>query len=371
MIFYGRQNLDQSDKQAVIKVLDSSWLTQGPTVERFETGLAKKVAARYAVVVSSGTAALHLAYLVAGLGFGDEVITTPNTFVATTNMLLAVGAKPVFCDIRLDTYNIDESKIEQLITPRTRAIVPVHFAGHPCEMKIINKIAKKYNLGVIEDACHALGAIYQKQPIGSLSDLTIFSFHPVKAITTGEGGAIVTNNKIYYERLKLLRSHGVIKDQRGFNAMTMLGYNYRLTDIQAALGISQLRKLPSFIKKRHQVIDWYERELSRVNEIILPTEQPGNYAGWHLYVIRVKNPRQRLSLMSWLREHNIGVNFHYPAVYSHPYYQQTGYDKIKLPNAEIYHESALTLPLHTKLTKKEVDYIVRMIGRFFNSPTKV
>ncbi|MEK7068159.1 MAG: DegT/DnrJ/EryC1/StrS family aminotransferase, partial [Patescibacteria group bacterium] len=255
MIPYGHQFIDDSDIKTVTAVLRSDWLTQGPQVRRFEQALAKFCGVKYAVAVSSGTAALHLAYLAVGLRAGDEAITTPNTFAATANMLLAVGVRPVFGDIRADTYNLDESKIEKLITKKTKAIIPVHFAGQPCAMIYIKNIAKKHNLRVIEDACHALGARYRNTAIGSCkhSDLAVFSFHPVKSITTGEGGAIATNSKTYYEKLLLLRSHGMHKGKDGKNVMIALGYNYRITDIQSALGVSQLKKLASFIKRRHQV----------------------------------------------------------------------------------------------------------------------
>ncbi len=230
MIPYGRQQIDKKDMESVIGVLGSDFLTQGPKTKELEEKLARYCGSKYAVLVCNGTAALHLAYLAAGIKNGDEVITTPNTFAATSNMLLLLGAKPVFCDIRLDTYNIDESRIEKLINKRTKAIVPVHFAGHPCEMGAILKIAKKHKLIVIEDACHALGAEYKNKKIGGLGDMTTFSFHPVKSITTGEGGAILTNNENYYHKLLELRSHGIHKDENGFNVMTCLGYNSRLTD---------------------------------------------------------------------------------------------------------------------------------------------
>src|SRR3989339_21811 len=265
---YGKQTIDTQDIKTVEATLKSDWLTQGPKIQAFEKALANYCRAKYAVAVSSGTAALHLAYLATGLAHGDEVITTPNTFVATTNMVLACGAKPVFADIRLDTYNLDETKIETLITPRTKMIVPVHFAGQPAEMSTILRLAKKHQLLVIEDACHALGAEYQNKKIGALgSDMTIFSFHPVKPITTGEGGAIVTNNRKYYAQLLLLRSHGIKKDRRGFNVMTALGYNYRLTDIQSSLGLSQLKKLDRFLTKRRQIVGWYQAELKQISKI--------------------------------------------------------------------------------------------------------
>ena len=367
MIPYGRQNIDQSDINAVVKALKSDWLTQGPKVLEFEKALAKYCGAKYAVAVSNGTAALHLAYLTAGIKKRDEVITTPNTFAATSNMILAVGAKPVFCDIRLDTYNIDESKIENLITKRTKAIAPVDFAGQPCEMREIKQIAKKYNLLVIEDACHALGAKYKNIKTGSCkySDMVIFSFHPVKPITTGEGGAVLTDNKKYYEKLISLRSHGIYKDKKGKNTMTELGYNYRLTDIQAALGISQLKKLDGFIKKRRQIVKWYEDELGDVENIILPKELADNYSGWHIYVIRTRKEGYRDGLMECLKKNKIGVNFHYPAVYSHPYYRKNGYNNVKLKNMENYHHACVTLPCHTMITKNNIKYIAKLIKDFF------
>src|SRR3989339_488243 len=366
MISYGHQFIDEDDLRAVLNVLRSDWLTQGPKVEEFEKKLAKYCGSRYAVVTSSGTSALHLAYLVAGLKNGNEVITTPNTFVATTNMLLTVGAKPVFCDIRSDTYNIDESKIEALITDQTKAIIPVHFAGQPCEMDEIAAIAKKHNLLVIEDACHALGASYHGRKIGSLSDMTVFSFHPIKTITTGEGGAILTDNENYYQRLILLRSHGVNKNEQGKNVMTELGYNYRLTDIGAALGISQLKKIDNFISKRHKLVKLYENNLKDNLEIILPHEFEHNYSSWHLYVIRVKDASRKNNLASYLKENGVGINFHYQPVYSQPYYQDNGYRDTVCQISESYFEAAITLPLHPLLTVEEVNFICDKIKSFFN-----
>ena len=362
MIPYGRQSIDKKDIVAVSAVLKSDWLTQGPKVLEFEKALAKYCSAKFAVAVSSGTAALHLAYSVAGIGEGDEVITTPNTFVATTNMLLVVGAKPVFCDIRLDIYNLDKNEIEKLITKKTKAIVPVHFAGQPCEMDVILKIAKKYGLLVIEDACHALGAKCKNKKIGSISDMTIFSFHPVKSVTTGEGGAVLTNNKNFYKKLILLRSHGVVKDKKGFNVMTALGYNYRLTDIQAALGISQLKKLDKFIQKRHQAVELYEKYLGGNENIILPKELPENCSAWHIYVTRVKNKKERIPLYNFLKKNDIGVNFHYPPVYSQPYYRENGYKNIFLPNTELYNETAITIPLYSQLSIEESRRVSRCLN---------
>lgn len=374
MIPYGHQSIDKSDISEVVRVLKSNWLTQGPKVLEFEKALVEYCGAKYAVAVSNGTAALHLAYLAAGLGKSDNVITTPNTFVATANMLLAVGARPIFCDIRLDTYNIDEEKIEKLINnlpacrqEKLKAVIPVHFAGHPCEMGKINKIAKKHKLLIIEDACHALGARYKDNKIGSCkySDMAVFSFHPVKPITTGEGGAILTNNKKYYDKLISLRSHGIHKDKQGKNVMAEFGFNYRITDIQAALGISQLKKLDNFIKKRRQIVKQYGQELKVLDNIILPKELYSDYSGRHIYVIRTRDKKTRDNLAAYLKNKGIGVNFHYPAVYSHPHYQNIGYKNIRLKNEEEYQNSCITLPLHVLLTKKEVKYITKAIKEYF------
>lgn len=364
---YGRQTIDNNDIKSVVAVLRSDWLTQGPAVKQFEESLAKYCNAKYAVAVSNGTAALHLAYLAAGLGTGDEAITTPNTFVATANMLLAVGAKPVFCDIRLDNYNIDETKIEKLITPKTKVLIPVHFGGHPCNMNKIMSIAKKYNLLVIEDACHALGASYKNKKIGGIGDMSIFSFHPVKSITTGEGGAIVTNNPEFYKKLAHLRTHGITKDEKGFNVMTALGYNYRITDIQAALGISQLKKLDKFTKARQQVFDTYKKELAGVKEITTPEIADSSAPSNHLFVILTRDPTKRDPLANFLKQSGIGVNFHYPTVYSHPYYRKNGYKNLSLKNADLYHSSCITLPLYVNLTRNQIKYVCNKTKEFFNT----
>jgi perosamine synthetase len=365
MIPYGKQSIDGRDIKAVESVLKSAWLTQGPKIREFEEKLAKYCGAKYAVAVSNGTSALHLAYLVAGIKTGDEVITTPNTFVATTNMLLVVGAEPVFCDIRLDTYNINEEKIESLITKKTKAIVPVHFAGSPCEMDKIMNIAKKHKLLVIEDACHALGAEYKNKKIGNIGHMTVFSFHPVKSITTGEGGAVLTDDENYYKKLLSLRSHGIHKDEKGFNVMTEMGYNYRMTDIQSALGASQLERLDKFIKARRKIVNCYKEYWGDNKNIILPLEQEGNHSAWHLYVIRTKNKKDRIPLYNFLKNSGIGVNFHYPAVYSHPYYRQNGFRSVSCPNADLYANTAISLPIYPSLSQKDIKYVAEKVNGYF------
>jgi len=367
VIPYGRQSIKKEDIHAVIKVLHSGWLTQGTKIIEFEKNLARYCRVRYGVAVSHGTSALHLAYLAAGIGKGDEVITTPNTFAATANMIIAVGAQPVFCDIRLDTYNIDEKKIESLITKRTKMIVSVDFAGHPVEYKEFKRIAKKHKLTFISDSCQSLGARYHTKRIGSLAEMSVFSFHPVKSITTGEGGAIVTNDRVLYKKLVSLRTHGIHKDKKGKNVMTELGYNYRLSNIHAALGVSQLKQLNSFIKKRHNVVKWYIKELRGMNDIVLPQEKNNVYSAWHIYVIRTRDVTSRNLLMKYLKDKGIGVNFHFPAVYSHPYYRKHGYKKVSLPNMEVYHQTCITLPLYPDLKKDEVRYITQTIKKFFKT----
>lgn len=366
MIPYGKQSISEKDINDVVETLKSPFLTQGPKVKEFEEKLAKISGAKYAVACSNGTAALHLAYMAIGLGKGDEIITTPITFVATTNMALVLGAKPVFCDIRVDTSNIDETKIEKLITKRTKAIVPVHLAGEPCEMDTILKIAKKHKLKVIEDGCHALGSFYKKRPIGGISHMTVMSFHPVKSITTGEGGAVLTNDKKLYEKLQSLRSHGIHKDKKGFNIMTEMGYNYRITDIQCALGSSQLDRLNSFVEKRNEVAKEYQNLLGNNKNIILPVTQKESLSAWHIYVIRTANEKDRLPLYNFLKEKGVGVNFHYPTVYSHPYYRKNGYAKTKLKNADIYHKTAITLPIFPLIKKEEIEFVVNCINEFFS-----
>lgn len=372
MIPYGHQNIDQSDIDEVVKVLKSDWLTQGPMVDNFEKKVAEYCGSKYSVAVSSGTAALHAAYAAAGVGEGDEVIMPANTFAATANAALYLGARPVFCDIRMDTYNIDEEKIAELITEKIKAIAPVHFAGHPCELDKILNIARKYNLIVVEDACHALGAIYKDKKVGSISDLTAFSFHPVKLITTGEGGVVCTTNRDYFEKMKIFRTHGITKDPARlekndgpwYHEMQMLGFNYRITDIQCALGASQLRKLDNFLACRRKIVDFYNENLKDIEGLILPTELAGVRSAWHLYVVRVPTI-QRKKIFEDLHAAGIGAQVHYIPVNHHPYYRRLGYNN-SLKNTEEYYASCISLPIYPGLKTNQLEFIAEELRKIFN-----
>ena len=372
IIPYGRQWVDASDIREVIKVLKSDWLTQGPKIKEFEDALCKYTGAKYAVAVSSGTAALHISCLAANIKRGDEVITSPITFVASANSILYCGGEPVFADIQEDTINIDPEEIKKKINPNTRAIIPVHFAGHPCDLEEIKEIAEKHNLLIIEDAAHALGAEYKKIKIGSCkySDMTIFSFHPVKHITTGEGGAVLTNQKDLYQRLLLFRNHGITREKKKmakfdgpwYYEMQQLGFNYRITDLQCALGINQLKKLEKYIERRRELVSIYNRGLSKIDKIILPVEKPYVRASWHIYYIRLKNASKRRLIFEKLQKSNIGVQVHYIPVNLHPYYQKNfGYKVGDYPKAENYYQSTITLPLYPKMVNTEIKYIVSIL----------
>lgn len=365
---YGKQSIDEKDIQAVIDVLQSDYLTTGPKVAEFEKKVAEYVGAKYAVAVSNGTAALHIACLAAGIQEGDEVITSPITFAASSNCVLYCGGTPVFADIDEKTYNIDPEQIEMKITDKTKAIIPVHYTGQPCDMDAISAIAKKHNLIVIEDAAHALGASYKGKMIGSMSDMTCFSFHPVKPITTGEGGMVVTNNEKLYKRLLLFRSHGITRDEDmmtenegpWYYQQLELGYNYRITDISCALGSSQLDKLDSFICKRREIADRYNQAFANIPGIITPHQLDGCNSGWHLYMIQVEH---RKDIFNRLRNAGIGVNVHYIPVYKHPYYQKNGYQDCCCLKAEEFYKKAISLPIFPKLTEEEQKYIIdKVIG---------
>lgn len=370
---YGRQNINEDDINAVVEVLKSDFLTTGPKIAEFEEKFADYVGAKYAVAVSNGTAALHIACLAAGLKEGDEVITTPITFAASANCALYCGAKPVFADIDSVTYNIDYREIEKHITSRTKAIIPVHYTGQPCDMDEIHKIAEKYNLFVIEDAAHAVGAEYKGRKIGSLSDMTEFSFHPVKHITCGEGGIVTTNNEKLYEKLKLYRTHGITRntaemsrqDGPWYYEQIDLGFNYRITDFQAALGISQLSRVDLFLKRRREIAARYDEAFKNVPGITIPSQMEGTRSAYHLYVIRV-DKKIRRELFEYLRACNIGVNVHYIPVYTFPYYREHGYMNVKCANAEELYSSIISLPIFYDLTDAEQDYVIDKIISFLN-----
>ena len=367
-IQYGKQFIDEDDIQAVVDVLRSDYLTTGPKVKDFENAVCEYTGAKYGVAVANGTAALHVACLAAGIGCGDEVITTPITFAASANCILYCGGTPVFADINPVTYNIDPEDIRRKITDKTKAIIPVHFTGQPCEMDEIHAIAEEYGLIVIEDAAHAIGAEYKGNKIGSMSDMTIFSFHPVKHITTGEGGMVMTNNKELYERLVLFRSHGITRDESmmtkneggWYYEQIDLGLNYRITDIQCALGLSQLKKLDRFIARRRELIKRYNEAFGSVAEIVCPQQAEGSNNSWHLYVIQVKN---RKYVYDKLKSVGIGVNVHYIPVYKHPYYQTHGYANVHCENAEELYVHMISLPLYPGLTDEEQDYVIEQVKR--------
>ena len=358
---YGYQLIDKKDVEEVVKVLKSDWLTQGPKVEQFEKAIAKYCRAKYAVAVSSGTAALHSAYIASGIKPGNEVITTPLTFAATANMLVQCGIKPVFADIE-DTLNINPKEIEKRLTPKTRAIVTVDFAGFPCSYDEIFKIARRHNLLVIEDACHALGSEYKGKKIGGFSDMTVLSFHPVKHITTGEGGMILTNNKDFYDKLKIIRNHGIVKKpekSKWYYEIEHPSFNYRITDIQCALGQSQLKKLNRFIKRRREIVARYNKAFENVKEIIAPAEEDYVRSSWHIYPIQVQGVNRK-KIFEGLQKMGIGVQVHYMPLHMHPFYRNKfGYKKGDFPIAERYYKRAISLPLYPKMTNEDVRYVIK------------
>lgn len=365
---YGRQSINEQDIEAVVNVLKSDYLTTGPKIAEFERKVADYTGAKYAVAIANGTAALHAACYAAGIGEGDEVITTPITFAASSNCVLYCGGTPVFADINPETYNISPEDIERKITPKTKAIIAVHFTGQPCEMEQIHVIAHKYNLIVIEDGAHALGAEYQGKRVGTLSDMTTFSFHPVKHITTGEGGMILTDNPELYQRLKLFRTHGITREEElltkndgpWYYEQLDLGYNYRITDIQCALGVSQMDRLPEFLEKRKQIAKRYNEAFAANEQIQLPYQKEGCDNAWHLYVIRIKNGKRK-EIFEKLRAAGICVNVHYIPVYQHPYYRTHGYAEVTCPNAEEYYKECISLPMYPDLKEEEQEYVIEKV----------
>lgn len=371
VISYGRQFIDQDDIDAVVEVLKSDFLTQGPKVKEFEQSLSDYCGAKYAVAFSSGTAALHGAYFAAGLSRGDELITSPMTFLATANAAVYLGAHPVFVDVEPDTGNIDADRIASAISPKTRAIVPIHYSGHPAEMTRIAQIAREHELTVIEDACHALGATYHDSTIGDCkySDMAVFSFHPVKSITTGEGGAVLTNREDFYNKLLIFRQHGVTKDKNTFRGethpvgewyyeMQHLGFNYRLTDIHCALGVSQLKKLDGFIEKRRRIVQRYYDAFKDNPFFDLPTEREGIRSAWHLYPIRLKDKTKRSVVFSRLRQRRLWVQVHYIPVHLQPYYQQLGYKRAMCPKAMDFYEREISVPIYPMMDNEDIQCVI-------------
>jgi perosamine synthetase len=378
---YGRQWIDEEDIQTVVNVLKGDYLTTGPAVGEFEKAVASYVGAKYAVAFSNGTAALHGACFAVGIGEGDEVITTPMTFAASSNCVLYQGGKPVFADIDSKTYNIAPKKVEELINENTKAIIPVHFTGQPVAIDEIHQLARKHNLVVIEDAAHALGATYKGKKIGSLSDMTMFSFHPVKHITSGEGGIITTNNREYYQKLLQFRSHGITREpdkmieNHGpwYYEMQFLGFNYRMTDIQAALGTSQLKKIDKFVDLRKKYVSIYNEAFKEIDEIQTPYQDQNGISSWHLYIIRLdldKLSVSRKELFEALVNENIGVNVHYIPVHLLPYYSQLGYQPGICPDAEKLYEEIITLPLFPAMTEEDVMDVIAAVNKVINTYRK-
>jgi UDP-4-amino-4,6-dideoxy-N-acetyl-beta-L-altrosamine transaminase len=374
---YGRQWVEEKDIRAVVNVLKSEYLTQGPVIERFESAVAKYCGAKYAVAVSSGTAALHIACLAAGLGKGDILWTSPNTFVASANCALYCGAKPDFVDINHHTYNISVDAMEAKLyeakknNSLPKVVVPVHIAGQSCDMEQIYHLRKNYGFTIIEDACHAIGGSYKGMKIGSckFSDMAVFSFHPVKIVTTGEGGMVLTNKEDLYQKLIRLRTHGITRDTQfmedesdgpWYYQQIELGMNYRMTDIQAALGLSQLDRIDEFVVRRRELVYRYN-ELFSDFPLTIPWPNSDAHSAFHLYVIRLKLDKikkTRREVFESLREKGIGVNVHYIPVHTQPYYRRLGFSYGQFPEAERYYQEAITLPLYPSLSDKEQDYVI-------------
>lgn len=372
---YGRQWIDDRDIEAVEAVLRGDYLTTGPLIAEFESKFARAVGAEYAVAFSNGTAALHGACHAAGIGEGDEVITSPMTFAASANCVLYQGGKPVFADVDEETGNIDPASVADRITERTKAILPVHYAGQPARLDELRELAKARGLVVIEDAAHALGAVYKGRRIGSDGDMTMFSLHPVKHITTGEGGIIATNRQDYYRKLLDFRNHGIVRDPSRlekeppapwYYEMQSLGYNYRLTDFQAALGLSQLDKLDLFVKRRKEIAARYDEAFRHSEKVVIPRQEEGAESSWHLYVVRLRLDRLEIGrdeVFRRLLEENIGVQLHYIPVYLHPYYRRLGYPEGLCPAAERMYGRILSLPLYPAMTDKDAEDVVRAVQK--------
>lgn len=382
MIPYGKQDISQADIDSVVAVLQSDFLTQGPQVPLFEKTVADYCRAQHAVAVNSATSALHIACLALGLGEGDTLWTSPNTFVASANCGLYCGAKVDFVDIDTNTYNMCAEKLEQkLIQAQTqnklpKIVIPVHFAGQSCDMRRIYQLGQQYGFKIIEDASHAIGGKYLDKPIGGCqySDITVFSFHPVKIITTAEGGLATTNQPGLAEKMQLLRSHGITRDEKlmtkeseggWYYQQVELGFNYRMTELQAALGVSQMARLEDFVRIRHQLQQRYDVLLKDL-PIITPFQSPGTYSALHLYPIQIelgKVNKSHKQIFEELRQNGIGVNLHYIPVHLQPYYQNMGFKQGDYPNAENYYNQAISIPMFQGLTFEMQDQVVEVLKK--------
>jgi UDP-4-amino-4,6-dideoxy-N-acetyl-beta-L-altrosamine transaminase len=367
---YGRQWVDDDDISAVVEVLRSDFLTTGPAVGRFEEALVHATGAHHAVALNSGTSALHAMYFAAGIGPGDEIITSPLTFAATANAALYLGATVRFVDVEADTGNLDPDLVEDAITDRTKAIVPIDFAGHPADYDRLRAIAGRHGLRVLADAAHSLGATYKGRPVGTLADASELSFHPVKPITTAEGGAVVTDDPELAQRAARFRTHGITKDAAELERPDEgpwwyeqhdLGFNYRLTDLQAALGTSQLRKLERFVERRRAIADAYDAALGDLDALELPGRRADVEPGWHLYVIRTRDAERRRPVFERLRAHGLGVQVHYLPVYWHPFYASLGYHRGLCPEAERYYAGAISLPVFPAMSDDDVSRVIDVV----------
>lgn len=370
---YAHQHIDEADIQAVVEVLRGDWLTTGPLISKFEKAVADYVGAKDAVVVNSGTAALHAAAFAAGIGHGDEVIVPPMTFAASTNCVLYMGGRPVFADVIAGTLNLDPADVEKKITPRTKAVVAVDYTGQPCDHDAIRSIADRHKLLVIEDAAHALGATYRGRKVGTLHELTTLSFHPVKHITTGEGGMVVADRPDLSAQMRVFRTHGITADshQRAelgswFYEMVVLGYNYRLPDLNCALGLSQLEKININLERRREIAARYKAAFATIPTIDLLDVIPNVEPAWHLFVIKLNLEQLRVGrkeVFAALRAENIGVNVHYIPVYWHPYYKGLGYTRGLCPVAEAAYERLISLPMFHGMSEQDVQDVIEAVGK--------
>ncbi len=374
-IFYGHQYIDEADIQAVVEVLKSDYLTCGPKIGELEQKLCKLTGAKYAVVCANGTAALHMAAMAAGVKAGDEVITTPITFAASANCVLYCGARPVFADIDPETYNIDPDKVEAAITPRTKAVVVVDYTGQSVALDPLRALCKKHGLILIEDGAHVIGTKYKGQANGSLSDITTFSFHPVKTVTGGEGGAVLTNDETLYQKLLLYRAHGITRDEKlmehepdgpWYYEQIDLGYNYRMTDMQAALIISQLDKLTVFSQRRKEIVKRYDEAFSKLPQLFVQREIPESDTTRHLYILRLVPEKLRIDRKRFfeaLAAENVCCNVHYIPTYYFPYYEKLGYKRGLCPNAEKLYEEIISLPLYYAMSDADVESVIEAVRK--------